>query len=328
MARWLSHDRASFPTQEEAAATAVRGGVRRDTMPCVAHMWSAFLLAAGGATAQQTGATNHLLRLSEGRGLDSECIEPPPPLRGDLSAHRNANKAPKHLKYIGLDGSTFPNESSWTNLGMWSGTNVSSLQAQLDLGFTVLLSMHGSVVENCIWHVNSDVVSTVSGSPRGRFPRREELQQQRRRGGGSTSRDGRCVERMQAWWTGPNATSGGYWNTTIEPLAKSKKILGVYMGDELLGGGIPVSNLTALFDMVKAVWPDGITYYNEEWTPLNDPAWRDPMNESYGVVPASLDWISVSVLFGPALCPLLFALCPLFFAFSLTCTAMSESNTR
>lgn len=42
------------------------------------------------------------------------------------------------------------------------------------------------------------------------------------------------------------------------------------------------SNLTALFDMVKAVWPDGINYYNEEWTPLNDPTWRDPCVSTHG----------------------------------------------
>ena len=45
---------------------------------------------------------------------------------------------------------------------------------------------------------------------------------------------------MQAWWTGPNASSPGYWNTTLKPLVQQKKLLGVYFGDELLGGGVPV----------------------------------------------------------------------------------------
>ena len=272
-------------------------------VPGPVYMQGRFVLALGCvglAAAPPPGDDDvrHLLRLSEGRGSSRsphQCIEPPPPLERALlgsASRRNAAAAPSHVKYLGLDGSTDLNESSWTNLGFWSGANTTELQTQLDAGFSVLASMHGQVVTNCIWHVNSDLVHAISSAPRAKYPRREELQQQRRGEGTSRAHDGKCVERMKAWWTGPNASAPGYWNTTMEPLVKQKKLLGVYFGDELLGGGVPVSNLTALFDMVKAVWPDGINYYNEEWTPLNDPDWKDSTNASYGVVPASLDWIS------------------------------------
>ena len=64
------------------------------------------------------------------------------------------------------------------------------------------------------------------------------------------------------------------------------------MGDELLGGEITVSNLSAIFDYIKEGDPSLITYYNEEWAPINDPEWRDSVGEPYGKLPASLDWIS------------------------------------
>ena len=37
----------------------------------------------------------------------------------------------------------------------------------------------------------------------------------------------------------------------------------------------------------------GITYYNEEWAPVNDPAWHDRSGEPFWhSLPAELDWIS------------------------------------
>ena len=51
--------------------------------------------------------------------------------------------------------------------------------------------------------------------------------------------------------------------------------MGLYIGDELLGCGAQVAELTAIFELCKAVWPEGITYYNEEWAPVNDPKWHD-----------------------------------------------------
>ena len=54
---------------------------------------------------------------------------------------------------------------------------------------------------------------------------------------------------------------------------------------ELLGGGLTISNLTAITKMVKDVWPESITYYNEEWTPFNDPTWKDSEGQSYTQAP-------------------------------------------
>jgi hypothetical protein len=79
-------------------------------------------------------------------------------------------------------------------------------------------------------------------------------------GGARASHSPLCPEKWAAVWTGPNATVGGLWNRSVAKLAAQKKLIGVYFGDELLGGGLTVSNLTALTKMVKDVWPDGITY--------------------------------------------------------------------
>ena len=60
-----------------------------------------------------------------------------------------------------------------------------------------------------------------------------------------------CADKWRAIWFG-NATHGGVWNQTVQKLAQDKKIIGVYVGDELLGGKITVSNLTAIFDLIKS----------------------------------------------------------------------------
>ena len=78
-------------------------------------------------------------------------------------------------------------------------------------------------------------------------------------------------------------------------VAAAKKIKGVYFGDELLGGGWSVSNLTEIITMVKDTWPDGVTYYNEEWEPINNPEWTDSDGQPYGKVPPALDLISYDV---------------------------------
>ena len=230
------------------------------------------------------------LRASRGRGLETGCTEPPPPLQGDLSGHRAAARAPAHLKYLGLDGAAGAADTdSWTNLAFWGGTNETELQWQRDHGYSVLLSIFGDVVQNCIWASNSEVTHAVADRPKTKFRRAVSVPS-----GGATlsAHDGHCIDRMQAWWTGPNSTAGGVWNSSVAQLVKENKLLGVYVGDELLGGGITVSNLTAIFDMVKAVWPTSIVYYNEEWTPLNDVNWTDSAGQPYGKVPDSLDWLS------------------------------------
>ena len=74
----------------------------------------------------------------------------------------------------------------------------------------MLYNIFDVVVQNCEWHMN--------------------------KGKGKGKDDGKCVERMKMWWTG-NETVKGVWNTSISKLAQEKKLLGVYVGDELLGGG-------------------------------------------------------------------------------------------
>ena len=101
-----------------------------------------------------------------------------------------------------------------------------------------------------------------------------------------------ALEAWRAAWTGPNATAGGIWNNSVAKLAAQKKIKGVYFGDELLAGGWSVSNLTNIITMVKDTWPEGVTYYNEEWEPINNPEWVDGDGQPYGKVPPALDLIS------------------------------------
>ena len=237
-------------------------------------MVALLVLMASAAHASPLEEGPLALRRSQGRGRDNpKCIEPPPPLRGDLSAQRKSGEAaPSHLKYLALDGSTDTAQSDWTNLGFIGPTpagtvNETELQTYLDLGYDMFLSMQGITVQTCIWGTNAEVVHSVASTPPSPFKSTERRP--------ATAHSPLCPERWQAAWTGPNATVGGIWNNSIEKLAKEKKLIGVYLGDELLGGGLTVSNLTAITKMVKAVWPEGIVYYNEEWTPFNDPDWKD-----------------------------------------------------
>jgi hypothetical protein len=207
------------------------------------------------------------LRASRGLGRDTQCIEPPPPLRGmDVTKLAADDVAPPHLEYLGLDGCT-GEDVTWPNLGFMipqpcgplhklSKGNPSSncwdvkqLSAQKKKGFSVMVNFQPFTLPKC--RGNAD-----------------------------------CWREM---FIG-NATVGGLWNTTIEPV--KEHLLGIYVGDELLGESVTIGNLTAIFDLCKAVWPAGVTYYNEEWTPINDPDWRDPEGQPYTTVPTSLDWIS------------------------------------
>ena len=105
--------------------------------------------SAGPAASEIGPAT---LRRSLGRGRDTKCIEPPPPLRDrDLSAHRKSGApAPAHVKYLALDGTTDTTTSSWTNLGFIgpSGTdgtvNETELDQYLAKGYDMFLSMQGT----------------------------------------------------------------------------------------------------------------------------------------------------------------------------------------
>ena len=86
------------------------------------RLFAGALLAScgrGGWTESDPLSTNRpSLRPSLGRGRDTQCVYPPPPLRGDLSAQRHSGApAPEHLKYLALDGTTDLTTSAWTNMG-------------------------------------------------------------------------------------------------------------------------------------------------------------------------------------------------------------------
>ena len=69
-----------------------------------------------------------LFGTSLGGGRDTDCVEPPPPLRGYRGGHRGVaagppKTPPAHLKYIGMDGQGLegseddpPELRDWTNL--------------------------------------------------------------------------------------------------------------------------------------------------------------------------------------------------------------------
>jgi len=255
-------------------------------------------------------------RPSLGIARDTKCIDPPPPLRGDLSAHRRSGApAPSHLKYLALDGSTDLTTQAWTNMGFihpsagkpsgpgWAGyvtsmyINETLLDAYNAAGYDVFINMEVEITNQ----------ARQDGPPWG-F---------------------NALEAWKAAWIGPstgcyngtagggcyNGTTGGIWNNSVAALAAAKKIKGVYFGDELLGGGWSVSNLTEIITMVKDTWPEGVTYCkcsrslcvfsrkpqkrlrtdNEEWEPINNPEWTDGDGQPYGKVPPALDLISYDV---------------------------------
>lgn len=99
------------------------------------------------------------LRRSHGRGRDTKCIEPPPPLKGrDLSVQRRSGApAPAHLKYLALDGSTDLSTSDWTNLGFIGpsadgGVNETELDTYLAKGceYGIALGQSTTLLRACI----------------------------------------------------------------------------------------------------------------------------------------------------------------------------------
>jgi hypothetical protein len=268
------------------------------------------------------------LRASQGVGRDTKCIFPPPPLRDPslTAAAANADAAPSHLKYLGMDGGVGDDKAAadasgtpWVSLGFMTpdtttvqpdGTvpwNMTRLRHQKAKGVAMMANMHGFTTSDC----------------QGNFT---------------------C---WRKGFLGPNETVGGMWNNSIEPAVQQGLMMarpahptdssahrahnhtdrgaglqGIYIGDELLGLGILVEELTTIFELCKAVWPEGITCrfcfagfqpratsgvctdralllprkdYNEEWFQINDPTWHDKSGQPYGKVPAALDWISYDV---------------------------------
>ena len=67
-----------------------------------------------------------------------------------------------------------------------------------------------------------------------------------------------CELKWRAAWYGPNSSTGGVWNSTVKRIAAMAphqsnrgRLLGYYVGDELLAQGLSVSSLAAVFDLLK-----------------------------------------------------------------------------
>eukprot|EP01052_Picozoa_sp_SAG31_P037010 SAG31_NODE_4704_length_3021_cov_4.117043_4_plen_229_part_00 len=196
--------------------------------PRFAALLNLVLVAAAAFDSSPKASSHRLadlrLRASQGLGRDTKCVEPPPPLRNIDSGSSlfTSETAPSHLKYLGLDGGVGDDVSwsSWGFMSPGSGWNTTRLERQKANKVAMMVNFQGITIPQC-------------------------------------SGNATCWRRL---FIGPNATVGGLWNTTIEPAVKKKLIMGLYIGDEILGCGMLVSELTAVFDLCKAVWPEGITY--------------------------------------------------------------------
>ena len=84
------------------------------------------------------------------------------------------------------------------------------------------------------------------------------------------------------------------WLDEAEPLLRVGKIAGVYLGDELMGLGVPFSNYSAVADIVAArlrsVGSQAWVYSNECGGPFQEPGYIWSIPE---LLPASVDSISV-----------------------------------
>lgn len=79
----------------------------------------------------------------------------------------------------------------------------------------------------------------------------------------------------------------------LSALSANQTVMGVFLGDELLGAGINVTELTIAAETVKASWREGIVYWNEEWGPVvQNSSWARPASALHSV-PHAIDWISL-----------------------------------
>jgi hypothetical protein len=97
-----------------------------------------------------------------------------------------------------------------------------------------------------------------------------------------------------AAWSGSSWSSGcdGVWSARpcvpLRNLSVSGVAMGVFLGDELLGAGVNVTELTMAAESVKASWPTGVVYWNEEWGPVVDNSTWTPSSSALHVVPVSV----------------------------------------
>ena len=98
--------------------------------------------------------------------------------------------------------------------------------------------------------------------------------------------------------TGDNYTLLAHWKSnwlnasiSFEPFISNMTALGFFLGDELVNGGLPLSDIGRMADTVKNTFPNAIVYYNEAY----DPFIGKGCPVSYSKVPDSIDWFSVDI---------------------------------
>ena len=113
------------------------------------------------------------------------------------------------------------------------------------------------------------------------------------------------------WYIGEHHMLASRWeerwrivHAYIQPWIANGSLSGIYFGDELMGQGLPLSNLSAAVKLVRATWPNAVLAYNEDFctmvTGFNqqaervsaDPDWRLPSELNY----FSIDWCKTHVL--------------------------------
>jgi len=83
------------------------------------------------------------------------------------------------------------------------------------------------------------------------------------------------------------------WSTTIQNLAENYGCIGVFIGDELLLGGLTVESLTIAADTVRATWPNAIIYWNEAWKVIVTGVNNFGEAVNLKAMPTAFDWISM-----------------------------------
>ena len=78
--------------------------------------------------------------------------------------------------------------------------------------------------------------------------------------------------------------------STVQPMLAEGSLFGIFIGDEIVGAGVPFANLSAVVDKIRSDLPRGkaILYCNEA-----APVVWDAADFYYPHVPTGLDWISL-----------------------------------
>lgn len=79
---------------------------------------------------------------------------------------------------------------------------------------------------------------------------------------------------------------------SLAPFIANKTYIGVFLGDENIWDGTSIANLTAVTDMIKRDWPDGIVFINEaqDVAHCNFNRLGDPIFSEGECFPETLDW--------------------------------------